>query len=395
MTAMGGEAILRNPELLGFRPLDGGPDLPVGDWPEGCPRARAAGAPTSLAAIYAPRPRALPPAGARMEAAGVWLPYLRWAGMGEGGTPLIALPVPAPFGGLAVKAEWMNPTGSHKDRMSPLVVARAREIGARGVVCASSGNAGISLAAYAARAGIACCVVVTPAVPDTVRRALHAYGARVLGAAESLARWRLAAKLAAEGWYPATNHALPAVGSSAWGVEGYRTLAFEIAAEMPEGVDAVLVPTARGDTIWGLASGFAALRQAGLWRHAGPRLIAVEPFPRLSAVLAGHARTTDAFPGATRQASTAGATTTDQALRAVRRTGGAAIVVEDAAAEAAQSELAARHGVFLELCAAACFAALPAAAAELPPGARVVLIGTSAGTRDATAPPPPDLEMAA
>ena len=43
-------------------------------------------------------------------------------------------------------------------------------------------------------------------------------------------------------------------------------------------------------TIWGLAAGFSEMRAAGLWRHAGPRLIAVEPFPRLAAVLAGKAR---------------------------------------------------------------------------------------------------------
>ncbi|WP_372619473.1 pyridoxal-phosphate dependent enzyme [Falsiroseomonas sp.] len=395
MRRMEGAAIRRNPDLLGFRPLDGGPDLPVGDWPEGCPRARAAGTPTSLAAIYAPRERRLPPPGARMAEAGDWLPYLRWDGMGEGGTPLIELRAPDSLGSLAVKAEWMNPTGSHKDRMSPLVLARAREIGARGVVCASSGNAGVSLAAYAARAGLECCVVVTPAVPDAVRRALHAHGARVLGAHDSTARWTVAARLAAEGWYPATNHALPAVGSSAWGVEGYRTLAFEIAAAMSDGVDAIFVPTARGDTIWGLATGFAALREAGLSRHAVPRLIAVEPFPRLTAVLAGRARITDVFSGNTRQASTAGATTTDQALRAVRESGGAAIVVDDAEAEAAQAALAARHGLFLELCAAACFAALPRAANLLPDGARVVLIGTSAGMRDTATAPPPLLEMAA
>lgn len=384
----------RNPALLGFRPLDGGPDLPVGDWPGGCPRARAAGAPTSLAAIYAATPRSLPPAGARMSAAAEWMPYLRWAGMGEGGTPLIDLPPHGGFARLAVKAEWMNPTGSHKDRMSPLVVARAMELGAPGVICASSGNAALSLAAYAARAGMACRVVVTAAVPEAARRALAMLGAEVLGAADSLARWDLVARLAREeGWYPATNHALPAVGSSAWGVEGYRSLAFELAAEAPEGWDAVLVPTARGDTIWGLAAGFAALREAGLWPHAGPRLIAIEPIPRLSRVLAGEAATGGSFPGATRQASTAGATTTDQALRAVRDTGGTALVVDDAQADAAQADLASRHGIFLELCAAACFAAVPRL--HVAGGTRIAVIGTSWGSRDPDFVPLPPLEIAA
>jgi threonine synthase len=293
----------------------------------------------------------------------------------------------------------MNPTGSHKDRMSPLVVARAVEAGAPGIACASSGNAGLSLAAYAARAGLPARVVVTPAVPEPIRRALLALGAAVLGAPDGPARWRVLERLVREeGWHSATNYALPASGSSVWGVEGYRTLAFELAAEAPgEGWDAVLVPTARGDLIWGLHAGFAALREAGLWPHAGPRLVAVEPFPRLSAVLAGAGRVTDHFPGSTRQASTAGATTTDQALRAVQASGGTAIAIEDAAAERAQAELAARHGIFLELCAAAAHAALPRllAAGVLRAGERIVTIGTAAGQRDPAWPAVPPLEMAA
>lgn len=390
---------LRNPKLLGFRSLTDGADYPVGDYPEGCPHGRAAGRPTSLAAVYAAAPRTLPPPGARMTAMAEWLPYLRWAGLGEGGTPLIPLPAPPPLGTYAIKAEWTNPTGSHKDRMSPLVVARAVEVGAPGIACASSGNAGLSLAAYAARAGLPARVVVTPAVPEMVRRALLAYGAEVLGAPDGLTRWRVLARLGREeGWYPATNYALPASGSSTWGVEGYKTLAFELAAEAPAGGwDAVLVPTARGDLIWGLFAGFAAMREAGLWPHDGPRLIAIEPFPRLSAVLVGEAPVTGNFPGTTRQASTAGNTTTDQALRAVQGSGGTAIAIGDAAAEAAQAGLASRHGIFLELCAAAAHAALPRllAAGVLRAGERVVAIGTAAGQRDPGWPAVPPLEMAA
>ncbi|PTX59966.1 pyridoxal-phosphate dependent enzyme [Melghirimyces profundicolus] len=62
---------------------------------------------------------------------------------------------------MGVKMEGQNPTGSHKDRMSPLVVARAIDKGGSVVTtAASSGNAGASLAAYTARAGL-CCVIVT------------------------------------------------------------------------------------------------------------------------------------------------------------------------------------------------------------------------------------------
>jgi threonine synthase len=374
----------RNPRLIGFRSLGGGAVLPPGDYPEGCPEARRAGRPTSVAAVYRDAAGPLPPPGARMVAQAERLPFLDWPSLGEGGTPLLALDAPAGLGALWVKAEWMNPTGSHKDRASPLVVARALET-ARGVACASSGNAGVSLAAYAARAGLPCRVVIAATVPPIVRDALAAYGAEIVEAADSLARWRALEGLAREGWSTATNYALPASGSSPWGVEGYRTIAFELAAELPGGIDAVVAPTARGDLLSGLALGFAELRAQGLWGHAGPRLIAVEPFARLSAVLGGGAATSDLFDGATRQSSITGPTTTDQALRAVASTGGRAIVIGDAAAEAARRRLA-RRGLLVELAAAAPAAAIEPLARDgfLAPEARVVIIGTASAARDPT-----------
>jgi threonine synthase len=385
----------RNPRLTGFRSLSGGAVLPPGDYPEGCPEARRAGRPTSLAAVYDGPAGPLPPPAARMTAQAERLPFLDWPSLGEGGTPLLGLAAPAGLGALYMKAEWANPTGSHKDRASPLVVARALET-ARGVACASSGNAGVSLAAYAARAGVPCRVVIAATVPRIVRETLAAYGAEVVEAADSLARWRALEALAREGWSTATNYALPASGSSAWGVEGYRTLAFELAAELPGGIDGVVVPTARGDLLSGIALGFAELRDEGVWRHAGPRLVAVEPFARLSAVLGRGAAAGDLFDGATRQSSIAGPTTTDQAVRAVTSTGGRAVVVDDAAAEAARGRLA-RAGLLVELAAAA-----PAAAVEpllrdgfLAPGARVVLIGTASAARDATLGQPAATERAA
>ena len=379
--ATGKPLIERNPALVGFRSLNGQSEYPVGDFPLGCPQGRDAGRPTSVVARYAGLPGRIAEAGARMAAAAAWLPYLRWPGLGEGGTPLMALPPPAKLAEYRIKAEWMNPTGSHKDRMSPLSVARALERGAPGIACASSGNAGVSLAAYAARAGLPARVVVGEAVPPATRRILACYGAEVVESAGGTARWQILASMVRdEGWHSATNFALPASGSDAWGVEAYKTVALELAAECPGGIDAVLVPTARGDLAWGIHIGFGAMRQAGLWPHPEPRLIAVEPFPRLQSVLAGRARSTDQFPGSTKQASTAGATTTDQALRAVRDSGGTAIAIDDDAAAQARAALA-RQGVLLELCAAAGHAAVPRLAAQgvLGPGDKVVLIGTASG----------------
>ncbi|NWK44781.1 pyridoxal-phosphate dependent enzyme [Ralstonia pickettii] len=376
----------QNPALVGFRSLAGGALLPVGDYPGGCPDGRRTGKPTSVTAVYAEHrrePQALPTGGDMREWSS-YLPYLEWPSLGEGGTPLIELESTC-LRKLLIKAEWMNPTGSHKDRMSPLAVARAVEVGAQGVICASSGNAGISMACYAGKAGLASRVVVTPGLPKPVHRALSLYGADVVVAAHSLDRWRIMEEaVTKEGWFPLTNYLLPPVGSCAWGVEGYKTIAYELAGACTDGLDAVVVPTARGDTIWGIAAGFAMLVQRGHWKASIPKLIAVEPFPRISKVLQNQAVTTDNFPGSTRQVSIAGTTATDQSLRALVETGGTALVVTDEMADVAQRDLARKHGIYLELCAAAAYAAIPALLAQghLVRTDKVALIGTSAGYRD-------------
>ncbi|MDX1645171.1 MAG: pyridoxal-phosphate dependent enzyme, partial [Thermoanaerobaculia bacterium] len=82
-------------------------------------------------------------------------------GLGEGGTPLLRIERTAPDGlEVWLKQEAGNPTGSFKDRGLALAVSRARELGAPGVELPSAGNAGISLAAYAARAGLPCRVAL-------------------------------------------------------------------------------------------------------------------------------------------------------------------------------------------------------------------------------------------
>ncbi|PQV42987.1 pyridoxal-phosphate dependent enzyme [Paraburkholderia sp. BL21I4N1] len=379
----------QNPGLSGFRSLAGGALLPVGDYPGGCPEGRAAGRPTSVAAVYGEQKweSGSLPAGGDMLRWGRYLPYLEWPSLGEGGTPLIELESTC-VSKLWIKAEWMNPTGSHKDRMSPLAVARAVEVGAGGIICASSGNAGISMACYAAKAGLVSQVIVTAGLPKPVRQALSTYGADVVVAENSLDRWRVMEQAVTnEGWFPLTNYLLPPVGSCAWGVEGYKTVAFELAAECRDGVDAVVVPTARGDIIWGIAAGFAMLAKQGRWNGPLPKLIAVEPFPRISKVLHNEAVITDQFPGSTQQASTAGTTATDQSLRAVIETNGTALAISDEMAAVAQRDLAKKFGIYLELCAAAPYAAIPHLLAQgcLAPTDKVVLIGTSAGYRDPVA----------
>ena len=376
--------VVRNPLLIGFRSLDGRSHFGVGDLFEGDPASRSRGEPTSVAAEYRQIASPLPACVGPMRTYGAWLPYLEFPSLGEGGTPAVDVPALADALGLKrliVKRESANPTGSHKDRMTPLALARAIETGAAGVVCASSGNAAISLAAYASAAGVQCRVLVTASISDAYRSLLDRMNADIVVCRTHLDRWKVMAGMVSQGWYPITNFALPAVGSNPYGVQGYKTVAYEIFQQVGP-VDDVVVPCARGDLLWGIGEGFNELKHAGMIGGL-PRLHAVEPFPRLSRVLQGQAKSTDLFPGDTQQFSIAGDTTTDQAVRAVRASCGSAICVDDTLAGAARNE-AARHGFDLELSSASALGAVRILQANggLSDASTVVMIATASSARE-------------
>lgn len=383
--------VIRNPLLTGFASLDGRSSYGVGDWFEGDPASRAEGSPTSLSAQYNRPALTLPDTVGPMQAYANWLPYVSFPSLNEGGTPMVDLPALAESLGvqsLAVKCEAANPTGSHKDRMTPLALARAIEVKARGVVCASSGNAAISLAAYAAAASMPCRIVITQRISDGYRRLLTRMGAELIVCATSHGRWDAVRTLVEQGWYPITNYAIPAVGSNPYGVQGYKTIAFEIWQQLGH-VDAIVVPCARGDLIWGIGEGYREMKAAGII-SALPTLHAAEPFPRISKILEGQAKTTDHFPGETIQFSIAGDTATDQAVRAVRDSGGSAVYVSDSEALDAQL-IAARQGIDLEISAACALGAIPIMLSRktLSAASRVVVIGTANSAREPATNLPP------
>src|SRR2546428_9167622 len=101
------------------------------------------------------------------------------ATLGEGGTPLLAVPrLAARYGlpGLRVKDEATNPTGSFKARGLAAAVTRAGHGGARAFVVPTAGNAGVALAAYAARAGVPARVYAPASTPPTILSQIRSYG---------------------------------------------------------------------------------------------------------------------------------------------------------------------------------------------------------------------------
>lgn len=370
-----------NPAFTGMRCISCQLILPVDDYFDGCPKCLAEGTPANVAPVYETFPATV--AAGRMND---WLVYTDPPTLGEGNTPLIELsPLSEELeiAKVLIKNEGANPTGSHKDRMSALVVKRAVEVGASTIAVASSGNAGVSVAAYATRAGLDCVVITSPGMSPNWRRAAEFHGATLLATKTADERWHLLGNRVKTGeWYPATNYLIPAVGSNPFGVDGYRSIAFELFHQLGmEQPSDIVVPTSRADLIWGIARGYQDLIDAGLLKSS-PQIHVAEPFPRISRVLAG-TDYREKFDGASKMVSIGGSTVTKQAFDALQLSGGTAVTAEESMVVEDQKRLA-KLGLYLELSSAAALSALRQLIKNgtVKSNASVVLIATSHGYKE-------------
>jgi threonine synthase len=192
---------------------------------------------------------------------------------------------------------------------------------------------------------------------------MRAYGAMVVATRDKADRWRLLERCVRElGWYPTTPYFGPPVGSNAFGVDGYKTLAWEVVEQLGwRAPDWCVLPVAYGDALAGMARGFEELRRLGLIR-AVPRLVAAEIFGSLLAADKAGAETVAAVEKDhdTEAVSIGTLQSTWQALDALRRTRGCAVRVGDADLLALQAELAAGEGVYAEPSSVATLAAVRA-----------------------------------
>jgi threonine synthase len=193
--------------------------------------------------------------------------------LGEGNTPVVEVDVPK--GALHLKLEGSNPTGSHKDRAMAVGVTAAVEQGRSVVVVASSGNAGAAAAAYAARARLTCVVTTTRGLAPAIEAQILAAGAQLAYFPTSSDRTEMTRRAVEElGWFPLANYMLPAVGGNPFANEGYKSIAYELARDLPD-TDFVVIPTCRADVLSGIARGYRELAAAQLVDRV-PRLVAAE-----------------------------------------------------------------------------------------------------------------------
>lgn len=308
--------------------------------------------------------------------------------IGEGGTGLSPSVRIAPNLGLEevyFKNEGQNPTGSFKDRGMTVAITRAVELGAKTVVCASTGNTSASMAAYAARAGLRA-VVLVPKGKITKGKLLQAivHGARITQVRGNFDRaLEKARALAQKGELYLVNSVNP------YRIEGQKTLAFEIWEQLHYRVpDAVVVPVGNAGNISAIWKGFWELQEFRLTDRT-PRMIGIQASgaaPIAAAYLRGESMVVPwKHPETSASAIRIGAPASwKKALKAVQESAGAMLTVSDSEIIRAQRLLANHEGIFAEPASSASVAGLAKAfrLRLVKPRDRIVCVITGHGLKD-------------
>lgn len=307
------------------------------------------------------------------------------ATLGAGWTPLLM----SDWDGRQVqfKLEYLAPTSSFKDRGTEAMINLLAHQGVTTVIDDSSGNAGASVAAYAARAGMRADIFV-PAYASPAKQAQIAiFGAAVHPIPGVRAEAKRAAWQAAERGGTLASHAYhPAF------LAGQQSVAWELWEQLGRRVpDWYVVPVGQGVHLLGVWLGFRRLRAAGLVKSL-PRLVAVQAAalpPLCQAFEAGLDKVPIVAPSG---ASVAEGLAISEPVRgprllqAIRETGGTCLVVEDNAILEAQGRLAQR-GLFVEPTSATAVAALAQIRQRTLPGETIVVPLTGSGLKGNPSPP--------
>ena len=314
--------------------------------------------------------------------------------LGEGMTPLLATPRLAPVGlerraRLLVKDEGQNPTGSFKARGMAAALSRAVELGARGVVTPTAGNAGAAMAAYAARAGIPAYVSAPKDAPESCILQARCYGAEVdLIAGLISDAGHLAADVARQrGWFNVATLREP------YRAEGKKTMGLELAEQLGWRLPgAIIYPAGGGTGIVGMWKAFAELRELG-WLQDGqlPKMIIVQAEGCAPLVRALHEGRDEAetWPSSDARTMATGLRVPSAIgdrliLQAVRESGGIGLTVSDDEMLIMTRYAAQREGMLIALEAAATIAAYHKLLAThvLLPETETVLFFTGSGLPD-------------
>ena len=194
--------------------------------------------------------------------------------MGEGNTPITRassdLKKWSGCSNLWIKHEEQNSTGCFKDRESAVVISKALELGRKKVIVVSSGNAALSTAAYAQKAGLICEVYIPEKTTKAKKQLIKMFGANIHeipGFYEDV--YRYVVDHPVKGSWNVTS------GQNPWRVEGNKNIATEIWEQLGHAPDVVVVPAGNGGCLAGIWKGFEELFKTGKAEKV-PKMVAVQ-----------------------------------------------------------------------------------------------------------------------
>jgi threonine synthase len=304
--------------------------------------------------------------------------------LGEGWTDLVDAPTTGDALGvdLGLKLEGANPTGAAKDRGSTLVATHARELGVERIICASTGNAAASIAAYAARANIACSLFVPERLPEAkaVQPLVYDADLRTVagGYADAYEQCRSRAT--------AGDAIDRSAGASPYTPAGAQTLGFEL-AEQAAAADWIAVSMGNGGTLADIWQGLDLFSRIGYLADP-PRLLGVQA----AGCSTIHDQLVDESAETEHAGTCADSIDVDDphrvgaAGRALDESNGTTITVRDELIRETLQTLGANEGVFVEPAGAAAVAGLDRALDRgiVDYGDRVVAVLTGNGLKDTT-----------
>src|SRR6266571_3738933 len=298
--------------------------------------------------------------------------------LGEGNTPLVFSPKLSARVGrgcqVFIKNEGLNPTGSFKDRGMTVAVSRAIDRGARTLICASTGNTSASAAAYAARAGIPCAVVL-PAGKIATGKLVQAFahGAKIVAIDGNFDdALRIVRELSEQKEFVIVNSINPDR------IAGQKTAAFEIIDDLGNAPDFHLLPVGNAGNITAYWAGYQEYQTRG----RSTKLPAMIGFQAAGAAPIFHDKIVpkpETIASAIRIGNPA---SWKQARAALDESKGDVDVVTDKEILAAQSWLAQNEGIFVEPASAASIAGFFKWSQKIPQGRQIVCTVTGHGLKD-------------
>ncbi len=275
--------------------------------------------------------------------------------LNEGSTPLIYAPRLSALVGrgcrVFIKHEGLNPTGSFKDRGMTVALSKAVEAGARAVICASTGNTSAAAAAYAARAGIGCYVLLPAgkiALGKLTQGIVH--GAKIVTIDGNFDdALRLVREAADSGAPVAVVNSI-----NPHRIEGQKTGSFEIIEDLGDAPDAHFLPVGNAGNISAYWRGYTEWHALGRSGRL-PRMVG---FQAAGAAPLYHGHPVGAPETLASAIRIGNPASWGMAMEAVEKSGGAIDVVTDEEILAAQRWLAVNEGIFVEPASAAGVAGL-------------------------------------